>query len=135
MLVTLRVSKFQRRMVSTGDTEISSTYDLPDSGTTGGGVELRSQNWKYSKCQDMPKFQIFGLGGGGLSGLKFQRGALWRMWTQIYCLRLVYRTCLCITDSLSHPTYVETNKYLNIKLYLVKETLYGCSSEISHTVD
>ena len=74
---------------------------------------LWSQNWKYSKCQDLPKFQFSGGGGysgsqnwkyskckiclnlgGGLSGLQFQRGALWRIWTQIYCLRLVYRNLL-----------------------------------------
>ena len=45
---------------------------------------------KYSKCQDLPKFQL----GWGLSGLKFQRGVLWRIWTKIYCLRLVYRNLL-----------------------------------------
>ena len=30
------------------------------------------------------KFSIGG-GGGGLSGLKFQKGAFWRIWTKIYC--------------------------------------------------
>ena len=49
------------------------------------------------------------MGGGGLSGLKFQKGAFWKIWTKIYCLRNVYRNVLCITDSLSHTTYVETN--------------------------
>ena len=34
---------------------------------------------------------------GGLSGLKFQKGAFWKIWTKIYCLRNVYRNVLCIT--------------------------------------
>ena len=49
-------------------------------------------------------------GGGELSGLKFQKGAFWRIWTKF---TVQPETCLCITDSLSHSlshtTYVETN--------------------------
>ena len=45
-----------------------------------------------------------------ISNLKFsEMGAFWKFWTKIYCLRNVYRNVLCITDSLSHTTYVETN--------------------------
>ena len=47
----------------------------------GGGGVLWSQNWKYSKCQEMAKFQFFG--GEGFLVWNFQRGALWRIWTQI----------------------------------------------------
>ena len=25
------------------------------------------------------------MGGGGLSGLKFQKGVFWKIWTKIYC--------------------------------------------------
>ena len=52
------------------------------------------------------KYEVFRKGGRGLSGLKFQKGAFWKIWTKIYCLRNVYRNVVCITDSLSH---VETN--------------------------
>ena len=31
-----------------------------------------------------PKFEAF-LKGGGLSGLRFQKGAFWKIWTKIYC--------------------------------------------------
>ena len=45
-----------------------STYDLPDSKPgrrgCGGWGTLKSQNWK---CQDLPKFQFVG-GGGGWGG-------------------------------------------------------------------
>ena len=40
----------------------------------GGGVTLESE---LKKCLNL-NFR-----GGGLSSLKFQRGALWRIWTQI----------------------------------------------------
>ena len=32
-----------------------------------------------------PKSEVFHGGGGGLSGLKFLKGAFWRIWTKIYC--------------------------------------------------
>ena len=41
---------------------------MPKFQFSGGGGVLWSQNWKYSKCQEMPKFQ-FSVGGGG--------GVLW----------------------------------------------------------
>ena len=56
-----------------------------------------SQIWIYPKWRR------------GLSGLQFQKGAFWKIWTKIYCLRNVYRNVVCITDSLSHTTYAETN--------------------------
>ena len=67
-----------------------------------GGV-FRSKLWSS-------QIWSFSLGGGGLSGLKFQKEAFWRIWTKVYCLRNCTETCLCITDSLSHTTYVETNQ-------------------------
>ena len=71
-----------------------------------GGGEYFGVNFGHLKSE------VFRNGGGGLSGLKFQKGAFWKIWTKIYCLRNVYRNVLCITDSLSHTTYVETNKTL-----------------------
>ena len=65
---------------------------------------------KYSKCQDLPKFQ---LGGGG--GVVF-----WNQIPEQGCsgefgqkFTVCTETCLCITDSLSHTTYVETNEYFS----------------------
>ena len=54
-------------MVSTGDTEISLHIRSPRASWVGRGA-LWSQNWKYSKCQDLLKFQFSG-GGGPYSGV------------------------------------------------------------------
>ena len=54
-----------------------------------------------------PKSEVFQNGGGGLSGLQFQKGAFWKIWTKIYCAA---RNLLVHHSSLSHTTYVETNK-------------------------
>ena len=56
----------------------------------GGGLFLDSQN---SKWQDLPKFQ-FSEGGGVFVEQKF-------------CHAMSYCGSPCITDSLSHTTYVE----------------------------
>ena len=53
-----------------------------------------------------PKSEVFRNGGGGLSGLQFQKGAIWKIWTKIYCSA---RNLLVHHSSLSHTTYVETN--------------------------
>ena len=58
-----------------------------------------------------PKSEVFrnGVGGvGGLSGLQFQKGAFWKIWTKIYCSA---KNLLVHYSSLSHTTYVETNKH------------------------
>ena len=52
-----------------------------------------------------PKSEVF-RNGGGLSGLRFQKGAFWKIWTKIYCAA---RNLLVHHSSLSHTTYVETN--------------------------
>ena len=46
---------------------------------------------------------------GGYSGLQFQKGVTWRIWTKIYCSA---RNLLVHHSSLSHTTYVETNNKL-----------------------
>ena len=95
----------------------------------GEGV-LWSQNWKYSKCYDLPKFQFFWgerysgvrtentqsakiclnfIGGGGLWSEIPERGSLENLDTNFAVLGCCTQTCLCITDSLSYTTYVETN--------------------------
>ena len=81
-------------MVCTGNTEIS--------------LHILSPWWgwysevKYSKCQDLRKFQFSG--GGGILKPNSSLGVNWAIWSKISG-RLA---CLCITDSLSHTTYVET---------------------------
>ena len=88
----IRSPRFQASVGGGGGVTLESKLKIPKSakiclnfnfgGYTGVNFLLKM------KCQDL------------LSGLKFQRGALWRIWTQIYCL--------CITDSLSHTTSMIT---------------------------
>ena len=54
----------------------------------------------------IPNLKFSEMGGGGLSGLRFQKGAFWKIWTKIYCAA---RNLLVHHSSLSHTTYVETN--------------------------
>ena len=77
-------------MVSTGDTEISLHIRSPSFKGGGGILESNTQSAKIclnfnfreggtlesntQSAQDLPKFQFWG--EGGLSGLKFQKGAL-----------------------------------------------------------
>ena len=62
-----------------------------------------------------PKSEVFQNGGGGYSGLQFQKGVNWRIWTKIYCSA---RNLLVHHSSLSH---VETN---NIPWSYLPEFLY-----------
>ena len=39
---------------------------------------------------------------GGLSGLKFQKGAFWRIWAKIYCLRSTVHKPACASQIVSH---------------------------------
>ena len=55
----------------------------------------------------IPNLKFSEMGGGGVSGLQFQKGAFWKIWTKIYCSA---RNMLVHHSSLSHTTYVETNK-------------------------
>ena len=92
----------------------------------GGG------GYSESKCQDLPKFLFQGGGdilksntqsakiclnfnGGGGGGVVF-----WNQIPEQGCsgefgqkFTVCTETCLCITDSLSHTTYVETNEYFS----------------------
>ena len=62
---------------------------------------------KYSKCQDLPKFQFSG--GGRYSGTKFKnRGVPENSGKHLLFEVNCTETCLCIIDSLSHTTYLET---------------------------
>ena len=91
-------------MVSLGDTAIS-LHILQPPLNWGGGV-LESQN---PKCQDLPKFQFSagGEGGGGVGLKQIPEQGVLRILSTNFALPL--SGCLCITDSLSHITYVETN--------------------------
>ena len=84
-----------------------STYDLPDSGPPVGEYSgVKTENTQSGKiCLN---FNFRGGGGSlvwnsreGLSGEFGHKFTVWGKCTE---------TCLCITDSLSHTTYVETNE-------------------------
>ena len=100
----------------------SNRQDLPKFQFGGGGV-LWSQNWKYSKWQDLPKFQFWK--GGGYSGVRTEipeRGSLENLDTNFAVCGYCTQTCLCITDSLSHTTYVETKKKKKTQMLIVTQT-------------
>ena len=93
--------------------------DLPKFQFSGGGVFW---NWKVLMCQDLPKFQFSG--GGGILKLKSQSAKIsdnFHFWGGGGCSETVFQNRgriwtkisttpagSCITDSLSHTTYVET---------------------------
>ena len=58
----------------------------------------------YSRVFGHPKSEVFQK--GGYSGLQFQKGVNWRIWTKIYCSA---RNLLVHHSSLSHTMCVETN--------------------------
>ena len=78
--------------------------DLPKFQFPGEGVFCPSQN---SKCQDLANFSFRGGGGGGVF---CPRTGCSRQFEQKICLVMPLSGNLCITNSLSHTTYVETNK-------------------------
>ena len=94
----------------------------------GGGV-FQSKLWS-SQIWSFPKW------GGGLSGLQFQKGAFWKIWTKIYCSA---RNLLVHHSSLSHTTYVETKNrsYLNIYFTNYRKTARMCakSSAPAHSMN
>ena len=69
----------------------------------GGRGYSGVKNWKYSKCQDRPKFQFSG--GGGALVWNSERGSLENLDTNLLFEVSVQKPALCITDSLSHTTY------------------------------
>ena len=71
-----------------------------------------------------PKSEVFQNGGGGLSGLRFQKGAFWKIWTKIYCAA---RNLLVHHSSLSHTTYVETNERNHDIHYCIMYVASYCS--------
>ena len=107
----------------------SKCLDLPKFNMGGGGGREGCSGSQIPMCQDLPKFQFLGGGGGGVLEVKSQSAKI--------CLNLNFQVggvvlnqipeqgvvrnfsthfalplsgSLCITDSLSHITYVETNK-------------------------
>ena len=71
-----------------------------------GFDKIQSPKWLNAY---LPKWESLGnlTKGGGLSGLQFQKGAFWKIWTKIYCSAI---NLLVHHSSLSHTTYVETNQ-------------------------
>ena len=77
-------------------------FGHPKSEVFRNGGVFRSKLWS-SQIWSFLKW------GGGPSGLQFQKGAFWKIWTKIYCAA---RNLLVHHSSLSHTTYVETNNLL-----------------------
>ena len=71
-----------------------------------GDTEISLQTNSNSKCQDLPKFSFSGGGWETPDQHSWNTwvGALKEFWTQIHPIGASH----CITDSLSHTTYVET---------------------------
>ena len=136
-------------MVSRGDTEISllirspKTPELPKFQFSGGGRVFNFQGQgggavlcqvKNSKCQDLPKFQWGGGGGtlvlcqvknsSQLSDLRFQRGALRRIWTKIYCLRSSVQKPACASQIVSHILRMWRLTRLSFKNFLPPRLAY-----------
>ena len=85
-----------------GGYRLVSTNDLQDCKPIGGYSGVNFGHLK-SEVFDLGGYSGVNFGhlksevfhwGGGLSGLKSQKGAFWRFWTKIYCLRNVYRNLL-----------------------------------------
>ena len=76
-------------------------------GGVGGILKLKSQSAKISD-----NFHFQGGGEEGILKLYFRIGVFCRIWTKISTTP----AGSCITDSLSHTTYVETNKKEKVKL-------------------
>ena len=58
---------------------------------------MRTENTQSAKICLNFNFQ-----GGGLSGLKFQRGALWRIWTQVLLFEVTVQKPACASQLVSH---------------------------------
>ena len=102
-------------MVSTGDTEISlhirSPRFLASRGGGGRYYGVTTENTQSAKiCLN------FNFRRGGYFDLKFREGCSGEFGQKF---TVHTETCLCITDSLSHTTYVETNKGLGTRQLLV----------------
>ena len=70
----------------------------------GGGGILKLKSLKVPRS-----LTIFISGGGGILKLYFRIGVFCRIWTKISTTP----AGSCITDSLSHTTYVETNNTIS----------------------
>ena len=95
----------------------------------GGGV-LKSNTQSAKICLN---FNFRGGGEGGYSGTKFQnRGVMENLDKNLLFEVNCTETCLCITDSLSHTTYVETNQDLSCTL-IITISLFGTLSRTTTT--
>ena len=78
-----------------------STVCFAHNAWRGGILKLKSL-----KVPRSAQISIFGGGEGGILKLHFRIGVICRIWTKISTTP----AGSCITDSLSHTTYVETNE-------------------------
>ena len=101
-----RCTIYVTRWYPRGIQKLVSTYDLPDSGPMGGGGKVGAGRYSGVRTENIQSAKIclnFNfLGGGGLSDLKFQRGALWRIWTQILLFVVTVHKPPCASQIVSH---------------------------------
>ena len=65
--------------------------------------------WVRSDLDSRKKMRVFNFQGGDVLEPNSRTGVLLRIWSKISGSL----ACLCIIDSLSHTTYVETNEINN----------------------
>ena len=88
---------------------------LPPTTWGGGILESKTQSAKIclnfnfrgggileSKTQSAKICLNFNLGGGPLSGLKFQKGAFWRIWTEILLFEFSVQKPASASQSLTY---------------------------------
>ena len=86
----------------------------------GGGGRYFGVNFGH------PKSEVF-QNGEGYSGLQFQKGVNWRIWTKIYCST---RNLLVHHSSVSHTMYVETNKAENTEMERIQSQMERIQSQM-----
>ena len=95
-------------------------FGHPKSEVFWNGGVFRSKLWS-SQIWSFPKW-----GGGGFLVWNSRKGLSGKFGQKF---TVQPETCLCITDSLSHTTYVETNKYCanvpSVQLYFSTQLLFN----------
>ena len=89
------------------ETEKSQSAKISDNFHLRGGGILKLKSHKVPRSLTI---SIFG-GGGGILKLSWRIGVFCRIWTKFSTTP----AGSCITDSLSHTTYVETNQHLPLQ--------------------
>ena len=98
----------------------------------GGGGGLSDLNFGQLKSE-VSHFR------GWLSGLKFQRGALWRIWTQIYCSyrnlfgHRMWRVIKNFKFNLGRP-FFNTTKLKYFKFEMIRKNSEKIHSKAAHSL-